>query len=76
MSLDKWRDVAELVALVAVVGSLVLVVIELRQTQAALNLSKEHIRTLARNSFLASFLSDEEKAVQLARIDGLSDSSE
>ncbi|MBW2498390.1 MAG: hypothetical protein JRF61_14045 [Deltaproteobacteria bacterium] len=36
MSFDKWKDLAELVALVAVVGSLVLVVIELRQTQAAL----------------------------------------
>jgi hypothetical protein len=36
VSFDKWKDVAELVALVAVVGSLVVVVIELRQTQAAL----------------------------------------
>ena len=36
MTFQKWRDVAELIALVAVVGSLIAVVTELRQTQAAL----------------------------------------
>ncbi|MDX1481146.1 MAG: hypothetical protein R3315_05690 [Woeseiaceae bacterium] len=36
MSVQKWKDSAELVALVAVIGSLLAVVIELRQTQAAL----------------------------------------
>ena len=36
MTIRKWRDVAELIALVAVVGSLIAVVIELRQTQDAL----------------------------------------
>ena len=36
MTIQKWKDVAELIALVAVVGSLIALVIELRQTQDAL----------------------------------------
>lgn len=36
MRFENWKDAAELLALVAVVGSLIAVVIELRQTQAAL----------------------------------------
>ena len=36
MNIQKWKDVAELIALVAVVGSLIALVIELRQTQDAL----------------------------------------
>ncbi len=35
MNVSNWKDAAELVALVAVVLSLVAVVIELRQTQRA-----------------------------------------
>jgi hypothetical protein len=36
MAIQKWKDAAELIALVAVVGSLMAVIIELRQTQDAL----------------------------------------
>ena len=36
MSFDKFKDIAEFVALVAIVGSLIAVTMELRQTQAAL----------------------------------------
>ncbi len=36
MSISKWKDLAEIIALVAVIGSLVAVAVELRQTQAAL----------------------------------------
>jgi hypothetical protein len=36
MEIEKWRDWFELIALVAVIGSLLAVVIELQQTQAAL----------------------------------------
>lgn len=36
MTLQKWKDTAELVALITVVGSLLAVVIELRQTQIAM----------------------------------------
>ena len=42
-----------------------------RQVHAALNLSEAHIRKLARNSFIASFLSADEKAFHLASIDKL-----
>ncbi len=35
-STTKWKDIAEIVALFAVVASLIAVVVELRQTQAAL----------------------------------------
>ncbi len=36
MTISKWKDVAEIIALIAVIGSLVAVAVELRQTQAAL----------------------------------------
>ena len=36
MTIQKWKDVAELIAMVAVVGSLIALVVELRQTQDAL----------------------------------------
>jgi hypothetical protein len=36
MSIEKWKDWFELTALVAVVGSLIAVVVELRQTQTAM----------------------------------------
>lgn len=46
MDFAKWKDAAELVALVAVVLSLVAVVIELRQTQAALQAEAYQSRAL------------------------------
>ena len=36
MTIQKWKDAAEFVALVAVVGTLIALVVELRQTQDAL----------------------------------------
>ena len=36
MTSGKWKDIAEIIALVAIVVSLVAVAIELRQTQVAL----------------------------------------
>ena len=36
MTLEKWRDWIELIALIAVVGSLLALVLELRQTQTAM----------------------------------------
>jgi hypothetical protein len=33
MSIERWKDWFELIALVAVIGSLIAVVVELRQTQ-------------------------------------------
>ena len=46
MNVANWKDAAELVALVAVVLSLVAVVIELRQTQAALQAEAYQSRAL------------------------------
>jgi len=36
MTTNKWKDIAEIIALLAVVASLIVVAIELRQTQVAL----------------------------------------
>ena len=46
MNVANWKDAAELVALVTVVLSLVAVVIELRQTQAALQAEAYQSRAL------------------------------
>ena len=46
MKLSGWKDLAELIALVAVVGGLVAVVIELRQTQSALRAQAYQTRAL------------------------------
>lgn len=46
MNVAKWKDLAELVALVAVVGSLLAVVIELQQTQRALQAQAYQTRAL------------------------------
>jgi adenosine deaminase len=40
--------------------------------QRALNLTKEDIYTLARNSFLASFLDDDEKHTMLMKLEAYS----
>jgi len=36
MTIERWKDWFELIALVAVIGSLIAVVVELRQTQTAM----------------------------------------
>ena len=46
MKLSRWKDIAEIVALTAVVGGLVAVVIELRQTQVALRAQAYQARAL------------------------------
>lgn len=46
MKTTRWNDIAELIALVAVVGGLVAVVIELRQTQSALSAQAYQTRAL------------------------------
>jgi hypothetical protein len=46
MKLSGWKDIAEIVALTAVVGGLAAVVIELRQTQAALMAQTYQARAL------------------------------
>jgi hypothetical protein len=46
MKISGWKDYAELVALLAVVGGLIAVVIELRQTQSALSAQAYQSRAL------------------------------
>jgi hypothetical protein len=46
MKISGWKDVAELVALIAVIGGLAAVVIELRQTQSALGAQAYQARAL------------------------------
>lgn len=67
MNFAKWKDAAELVALVAVVLSLVAVVIELRQTQAALQAEAYQSRALDGISTNLALAEDEE----LARLEEL-----
>jgi len=46
MKISPWKDLAELLALMAVVGGLVAVVFELRQTQSALSAQAYQTRAL------------------------------
>ncbi len=69
MNLTKWKDVAELVALIAVVGSLIAVAVELRQTQSALQAQTYQVRAfdgIAVNLEIA-------QNAELARLHDLSD---
>ncbi len=72
MNLTKWKDIAELVALIAVIGSLIAVAIELRQTQSALQAQTYQARAfdgIAVNLEIA-------QNAELARLDDLIFSSE
>jgi hypothetical protein len=46
MKISRWKDSAELIALVAVIGGLIAVVMELRQTQSALSAQAYQSRAL------------------------------
>ncbi len=46
MKISRWKDTAELIALVAVIGGLIAVVMELRQTQTALRAQAYQSRAL------------------------------
>ena len=46
MKPSAWKDIAEIVALTAVIGGLIMVVIELRQTQSALRAQAYQTRAL------------------------------
>ncbi len=46
MKISRWKDSAELIALVAVIGGLIAVVMELRQTQSALRAQAYQSRAL------------------------------
>lgn len=72
MNISKWKDLAEIIALIAVIGSLAAVAVELRQTQEALQAQTYQSRAfdgIAQNLAIAQ---DEE----LARLAELVVSSE
>ena len=62
MNLTKWKDLAELVALIAVVGSLAAVAIELRQTQGALQAQTYQARAFDGIAFNLELAKNEELA--------------
>jgi hypothetical protein len=59
MTIEKWRDWFELIALVAVVGSLVAVVVELRQTQTAMRAQAYQARAFNGIEWNFEFAKDE-----------------
>jgi hypothetical protein len=67
MNIAKFRDMAEFVALLAVVGTLIAVVIELQQTQGALQAQAYQARAFDGIDINFEFLGDDE----LARLDEL-----
>lgn len=63
MKISAWKDFAELVALIAVVGGLVAVVIELRQTQSALRAQAYQTRALDVINTMHELSADPEQAI-------------
>lgn len=59
MSIEKFRDWFELIALVAVVGSLIAVVVELRQTQTAMQANAYQARAFNGIEYNWEFAKDE-----------------
>lgn len=59
MTIEKWKDWFELIALVAVVGSLVAVVVELRQTQTAMRAQAYQARAFNGIEWNFEFAKDE-----------------
>ena len=63
MQISRWKELAELIALLAVVGGLVGIVIELRQTQSALSAQAYQTRALDVISTLHELSAYPERAV-------------
>ncbi len=63
MKISRWKDIAELVALIAVVGGLFAVVIELRQTQSALRAQAYQSRALDVINTMRELSADPEQAM-------------
>ncbi len=66
MKLSGWKDIAEIVALMAVIGGLVAVVIELRQTQSALRAQAYQTRALDVISTMRESSADPERTMMLS----------
>ena len=69
MSIEKWKDWFELIALVAVVGSLIAVVVELRQTQTAMQAQAYQARAFDGIEWNMELAKDESLRSMQARLD-------
>ena len=69
MTIEKWKDWFELIALVAVVGSLLAVVIELRQTQTAMRAQAYQARAFNGIEWNFELARDEALLSMQARLD-------
>jgi hypothetical protein len=63
MKISRWKDFAELVALIAVVGGLAAVVVELRQTQSALSAQAYQTRALDVINAMLELSANPERAI-------------
>ena len=66
MKPSAWKDIAEIVALTAVIGGLIMVVIELRQTQSALRAQAYQTRALDVISTMRESSANPELAILLS----------
>ena len=71
MSIERWKDWFELIALVAVIGSLIAVVIELRQTQIAMQAQAYQARAFDGIEWNMELAKDETLRSMQARLDSI-----
>lgn len=69
MTIEKWRDWIELVALIAVVGSLFALVVELRQTQTAMRAQAYQVRAFDLATLTPTERSRVNRLITTVRID-------
>lgn len=69
MSIERWKDGFELIALVAVIGSLIAVVVELRQTQTAMQAQAYQARAFDGIEWNMELAKDESLRSMQARLD-------
>ena len=71
MSIERWKDWFELIALVAVVGSLIAVVVELQQTQTAMQAQAYQARAFDGIEWNMELAKDESLRNMQARLDSI-----
>jgi hypothetical protein len=69
MPIERWKDWFELIALVAVIGSLIAVVVELRQTQTAMRAQAYQARAFDGIEWNMELAKDESLRSMQARLD-------
>jgi len=69
MSIERWKDRFELIALVAVIGSLIAVVVELRQTQTTMQAEAYQARAFNGIEWNMELAKDESLRSMQARLD-------